>query len=222
MATTLSEATTLSADTTLSEDIILELFDFLGPAPLLQYAQCSKHLRRSLTHDTVLQSVLLRGGSPTARKSLESLMTLLRKGRIYTPSPVRLLRLACGKVCERGCGKRPPGVRPDFGVFFCFDCVCSHGTVEVRNRDPAWRAIREHPRAAVNTYAQRSFLWERDYTRDGERVGPLVTMETCDRLRAGALNVVDCLGVHLNGATAAPAHLLARFAVFREELKMLF
>ena len=35
---------------TLSEDLIIELFDFLGPGPLLQYAQCSRHLRRSLTH----------------------------------------------------------------------------------------------------------------------------------------------------------------------------
>ena len=213
----------MSSPPGLADDIILELFDCLAPSPLLALVACSKQLAQALTHEHVLKSVLLHGGSATARKTLRIMMGLLSERQIFTPSALRLLRLACGKTCERivpdgtACNRRPPGVRPDYGVFWCWPCLQEFGTTEVSNSDPRWTAIRKNRRTCANEYTHRTFLWDREYLRAGERCGPLVTVMTADRLRTGAISVADSLRVYLDGATTDPSEIVARFNALHTE-----
>lgn len=199
-----------SSATVIPDDVMHTLFDVLSPEPLLRLVLCSKALLAQPTHEHVLHSTLMRGGSKRGCISLVNIAELLSHGKLFTPSPLRTLRLACAKRCERvryGCtSKCPQAARPEFGVVFCWSCVVD-STDAIRNRNANWRRVLEHPRTASNAYSQRSFLWSREHSSGGERCGPLVTTQTVLRLNSGA----NELNNYLVGATTDPEPLLTRY-----------
>ena len=142
--------------------------------------QCSKGLRELLTYEIVFQSVLLRGGnSGYSRKTLESIMNLTRSGKIYIPSPMRILRLCCGKRCESiGCSNRVPSVQADFGIFLCKDCLnnMKEDIVHISN-------YVSNIRTAIRVEKmEKKFVLNKDfYDVGGARIGPVVTLEAIQR-----------------------------------------
>ena len=144
---------------------------------VLTLMQCSKGLRELLTYEIVFQSVLLRGGnSGYSRKTLESIMNLTRSGKIYIPSPMRILRLCCGKRCESiGCSNRVPSVQADFGIFLCKDCL-NNMIVHISN-------YVSNIRTAIRVEKmEKKFVLNKDfYDVGGDRIGPVVTLEAIQR-----------------------------------------
>ncbi len=129
--------------------IVSAVLELVWPSTLLRLVSCSKRLLRSLTHETVIKSVLLRGGaSARSRESLGHVIRLAREGRIFAPSPLRLLRLCCGKFCERlSCGAAANIVRPDYGVFYCWGCTTSN-TFEFKTNTLKYDVLFSPPRLA--------------------------------------------------------------------------
>ncbi len=131
---------------TLTTKLLVDCVAHLPPRALLVVSSASKVMQRVVTYEVVVRSVLLKGGEH-GKKTLRCMMELMcggsaypddpsmkcvPGGRIWIPSPLRLLRLVLGKRCEiAGCkaglwkgGKRSMGpearvnnVRPEWGVF---------------------------------------------------------------------------------------------------------
>jgi len=117
-----------------SIDILGLVFRFLAPRDLLNISQVNRNLRSSIRTREVVISGLFHGGN--AAKSIRNMIPLLKNKAIYCPSPMRLLRLTCGKKCEFCFGKhvnqskkhlfgtgRPAYVRKPWGVFACWHCI---------------------------------------------------------------------------------------------------
>ncbi len=86
-----------------SIDILGLVFRFLAPRDLLNISQVNRNLRSSIRTREVVISGLFHGGN--AAKSIRNMIPLLKNKAIYCPSPMRLLRLTCGKKCEFCFGK---------------------------------------------------------------------------------------------------------------------
>jgi hypothetical protein len=103
----------------LVEDVFSIVMSMLAPKEMLCLSQCSKSLTRMVTHESVVRNTIMMGGHP--RKSLKALMDLLNDRKIFFPSAMRLLRVACGQRCEMtGCTKTVHTVRSHYGIFCCF------------------------------------------------------------------------------------------------------
>ncbi|KAL7541056.1 hypothetical protein ACHAWF_006847 [Thalassiosira exigua] len=188
--------------TPLSLDALTVVLEFLHPRDLLHTAFASKALKERVTTRLVVQSALVHGGH--AKKSMEELHALTSVRSIHVPSPLRLLRIANGKVCEFCREDKVNHVRPGIGVFACWDCVtCKHlshryaahwqvgddgqfsltrpwkrSWVRYRNSSEnrvKYDAIFDHPRVAASEYGANLYVWSAHRSDlAGERVGPLV------------------------------------------------
>jgi hypothetical protein len=168
-----------------------------------------KELMERLTYDHVLRSSLYRGNA-THRTSLESIVTICRSGKIYIPSPVRLLRLMNGRRCELpSCpyAQKIKYTSENFGLHICFDCIKTKtaGLNFNTKRDRAWKPIVDHVRCASSDYSSRSFIWFNDYSHAGERSGPIITAQLINRLRAiPNTSISDSLQSYLNSIPIGP------------------
>ncbi|KAJ3404151.1 hypothetical protein HDV05_007319, partial [Chytridiales sp. JEL 0842] len=89
----------------INTDLIIYLSaKFMRPRELLNLASTCKRASQWLTYDVVLESVL-HFGSISGRKSVEMVLELCKNGSIWTPSPLRLLRLSLAKRCESASAK---------------------------------------------------------------------------------------------------------------------
>ena len=159
------------------------VLSYLWSGELLLLMRCSKGHRELLTYEIVFQSVLLRGGrSWNSRATLALILRQARIGCIYMPSPMRLLRLCCGKRCERrGCTNTVSYVR-QFGMCFCSRCLEAHGTQEISTFDDVGRMFFMNKRTATefkNGNQTRILVWKDDQfdISSGERIGPVVTIK---------------------------------------------
>jgi hypothetical protein len=162
----------------------------LHPADLLQLATCSRSCQVQLTHKTVLTSVLCCGDKHVR---LEAVMNLLLKVKIFLPSPLRLLRLAEGRKCELclgklGQGKRPPYER--YGALLCKACANpkrstlgqKDAKVERIQYTKAWDFALKHARTTDRHKPTIWHLFSKAHSQNGERCGPVITVETVDRI----------------------------------------
>jgi len=100
-------------------DVFSIVMSMLNPREMLRLSRCSKALMDMVTHENVVRNTIMIGGH--AKKSLKASLDLLRDRKIFFPSPMRLLRIACGQKCEMpGCCKTVHTIRSHFGVFCCF------------------------------------------------------------------------------------------------------
>lgn len=100
------------------------VFSYLGTRDLRTLCSAtSRSLRQIIRHEHVVRSALLQGGH--AKTSMERLVNLLRPPRqIWTPTPLRLLRLVNGTRCEKCHEAKVQVVSADFGVFMSRDANC--------------------------------------------------------------------------------------------------
>jgi len=106
-------------------------------------------------------------------KSFRELHKLMINKSIFPPSPLRLLRLACGKRCEiclnaivKPCNNRVSHVRKDFGLFACWECVtCRQHSKRFKKKgnyflqhENIYNTILDYHRTCNKTYGWRSIL----------------------------------------------------------------
>jgi hypothetical protein len=156
-------------------DALDRILAFLDVASLFQFAFSSKQFRAMLTHEHVVRSGRNSGGFSS--QSVSKVIDLAAKRKtIFLPSPLRLLRLANGKRCERSdCEKRVNNVRSHYGLF-----ICSNHSAEVAKIVP-FKSIRSHVNDHVNDrmcqmqHQGKVHMLRRPFTdATGERAGPIV------------------------------------------------
>ncbi len=164
---------------------------------LLHVAFACKSTRDIVSTKMVVKSALFHGGH--ARKTIEELHALMSNHSMHVPSPLRLLRLVNGRVCEFCRRHKVNHVRSGMGVFSCWDCVSNLrgdvtrsaltrtwetvGCVRYANNQEGCNAILGHRRVASSQYRSTYFLWSEHRTDErGERVGPIVAWDDVDRI----------------------------------------
>ncbi|KAL7467478.1 hypothetical protein ACHAXS_007725 [Conticribra weissflogii] len=163
--------------------------EYLRPRDLFNTAFTCKTLRDAVTTRAVLNSALRYG--KYARRSMSEIQKLMKNHSIYVPSPMRLLRFACGTHCENCFQNRVNFVRPNYGLFVCFDCLKGGLTKiwrytrtqeEICTRDQ-YDALFRHSRVAFYPYEDsRYVLVEPKSDVIGESIGPIVTLEDIDEM----------------------------------------
>jgi hypothetical protein len=141
-------------------DIASVIFPFLDVRELYNLAFSNKTLLASLRHEHVVRSALLHGGH--AKTTATSVCRLVEKRKIFVPSPRRFLCMVNGKRCERkGCIGNLNVVRPDYGLFTCWDC-CQWLTKKVI-RNKKWMPLLEQPRTAGASYGSGIYILQFPY-----------------------------------------------------------
>lgn len=121
-----SLSTTTMATTSVPLDAFNIVMAFLHPRDLLHTAFTCKSLRDMVSTSMVIKSALVHGGH--AKSTMEVVYALTSVYAMHIPSPLRLLRLVNGKVCEFCLNDKVNHARPGIGVFACWACVTSRTT----------------------------------------------------------------------------------------------
>ena len=163
-----------------SSDIAMILFSFLEARELLRFVSCSKEYLSQITYEHVIRSAMMTGGRP--KENIERLVSLIAMKRIWIPTPQRMLRLVCGKHCER-CNTRQVNLVSDgFGVFFCACCI-EQCCTSVRPNTQKWGqflVLHEvaQKQAWNKTKKAGKLLMNEEYRDEsGALCGPLVTKQ---------------------------------------------
>ena len=135
-----SSTSSTMATTSVPLDAFNIVMAFLHPRDLLHTAFTCKSLRDMVSTSMVIKSALVHGGH--AKSTMEVLFALTSKHAMHIPSPLRLLRLVNGKVCEFCLYDKVNHARPGIGVFACWACVTSRTT---RNNRPLIRGTLTKP-----------------------------------------------------------------------------
>lgn len=162
-----------------NSDIASVIFPFLDVRELYNLAFSNKTLLASLRHEHVVRSAVLHGGH--AKTTASSVCRLVEERKIFIPSPRRFLCMVNGKHCERkGCNGNLNVVRPDYGLFLCWDCCQRYTKKVIRNKK--WMPLLEQPRTAGASYGSGVYIFQLPY-RDttGGLAGPLLTMSDMGR-----------------------------------------
>eukprot|EP01036_Dinobryon_divergens_P029332 gene29332-38411_t len=79
-------------------------------------------------------------------------------------SPMRLLHLCYGKRCEyRSCNNTINLVRPEFGMFYCSDCLTRYGTQDVSShRNVDFFLIDRAAKQYKKNDSRRIIVWKRN------------------------------------------------------------
>lgn len=103
-----------------NEDLTSVIVEYLdGKSILFAMVYISKMLRSLVTYQHAVSCAM---ATPKGERRMRSLATLIRKGCIYTPSPMRILRLGMGKRCER-CNRTKTNHINSLGLFLCRSCT---------------------------------------------------------------------------------------------------
>ena len=143
-----------------------QIMSFLHPKQMYTVAHCSKVTMAAVNIEDVVFNCLNAGGG--AMKSIMALYPLMKKGAIYTMSPVRMLELCVGTVCEyckrsenyTGEPKMTYCVRPTFGIKACVGCLMQEGnspfyrTFRIRSN---YDDIDEHEGNSDNTVSRNQW-----------------------------------------------------------------
>lgn len=171
----------------MSFDALTVVLSFVGPRSMLALSMTFKTLRNAITTELVVTSAMLHGGH--AKKTVEEIFLLMSKQCIYAPSPLRLLRLVNGKLCERCERHQVNHVRPGYGLFVCWDCLTMSLTQAwdrswVRFREnPRYEKALDHPRVGGPDYGRKKYLLKKRFRdKTGEISGPFVVADDIDRM----------------------------------------
>mmetsp|Transcript_26949 Transcript_26949/g.65440 ORF Transcript_26949/g.65440 Transcript_26949/m.65440 type:complete len:593 (-) Transcript_26949:121-1899(-) len=160
-------------------DVVSQLFSFLDPRSLLRFSCVNKDFSSLLTYEHVVRAAMMRGGFGAT--SLERMVLLINHGLIWVPSPIRLLRVVCGKRCEKCSDGSPRYASASFGVFLCDKCIEACTTPIEHWKKP----ILAYKRAPLVCFGPRKGPWTMKKfffkspmkDRTSEDIGPLVTFQ---------------------------------------------
>ena len=142
--------------------------EYLGLRDLFNMAFLSNTTKDLVTIEMVVRATLFRGGN--AKKSLDELLPLIKDRSIYPPSPLRLLRLSCGKRCELCLNavkyehtNTVYHTRKGYGLMTCWRCTTKRQKSKAWKKDTkefaanrdVYNAIFDHRRTTSKTYGWR-------------------------------------------------------------------
>lgn len=164
-------------------DVVSVIFSFLEIRGLLRFVCVSKGFKSLLSYDHVVRATMLSGGFPMT--SLERMIPPIRERKIWIPSPLRLLRVVCGKRCEQ-CNKPTRFVCGSFGVFLCAD-KCLNGNTKLLRRSKQWMPYLSAPRVLLGPrkgprYSHMYLLKSPLTDTSGENIGPLITADDVEKM----------------------------------------
>lgn len=170
-------------------DALSMTMEYLSPRDLFNTAFTCKTLRDAVTTRMVLHSALAYGKYP--KRSMIEIEKLMKNYSIHVPSPMRLLRLACGTLCEVCFQNKVNFVRPNYGLFVCFDCLKAGLTKiwrytsereKICTRDE-YDTLFRHSRVTFFPYEDsRYMLVKPKCDAIGDSIGPIVTLEDIDEM----------------------------------------
>lgn len=101
----------------------VKILEFLSPRDLLRVSTVSSSFRRVISENQriVIQSGMLQGGK--SMRSIVNLRELMNLKAIFVPDSLRILRLINGRTCEVCFHNRCNFVRPQNGMFVCWECL---------------------------------------------------------------------------------------------------
>ena len=103
-----------------NNDILGKIGDFLDAESLLfSTAAISKDVRFQITYEHAMRCVM---ATQKGKRRMKQLRGLIKKCCIYTPSPMRILRLGNGRRCEC-CNMTRTNDLNDLGLFLCKQCT---------------------------------------------------------------------------------------------------
>ncbi|CAJ1963755.1 unnamed protein product [Cylindrotheca closterium] len=163
-------------------DVVAILFSFLDLRQLLLLACTSRGVEATLEYGHVVRATMLSGGYP--QTSLERMLGPVRERKIWVPSPLRLLRVVCGKKCEV-CNVPTRYVCKAFALFLCENCLTK--STKLLRRNKQWRPYLEAPGVMLGprkgNRSPHSFLISKPFEdKCGNRIGPLVTSEDIEAM----------------------------------------
>ncbi|KAL7460029.1 hypothetical protein ACHAXS_000497, partial [Conticribra weissflogii] len=169
-------------------DALTIVLEFLSPPDLFNAAFLSKTLQGAVTTRMVVKSALLHGGY--AKRTMKELRSVTTSNSIHVPSPLRLLRLSCGKRCEVCFSDKVNFVRPGWGLFACWTCVTEGPTkawstkwVRYGRNECAYKAVFGNPRVVSSKYGRKYFMLRHPMTdASGEPIGPIVCFDDVDKM----------------------------------------
>ncbi|CAJ1963757.1 unnamed protein product [Cylindrotheca closterium] len=166
-------------------DVVSDIFSFLDVRQLLRFVCVSKEFKSLLTYDHVLRATMLSGGFPLT--SLDRIIPPIKNRSIWIPSPVRLLRMVCGKRCEE-CGEKTRFVCESFGVFLCNKCL--EKSTKLLRRSKRWTPYLQAnrvclgPRKGSTRFSSSYLMTAPRKDINGDPIGPLVTLQDIERMSA--------------------------------------
>lgn len=176
------------------EELMILVVPFLGPRELLNFVCTSKFFLSKLSHELVIRSaVLFNSLQSTKRKDtpanrMKQIASLLKKGLIHIPTPVRLLRLMLGTRCEQSGCLTECTMRKGFALFMCARCrrigPLHSSNSSVRSRLLYYRAT-EKFRALWDYESSGGSIINEPYIapRTGEAAGPFYTVLLLHQLK---------------------------------------
>ena len=174
----------------LPPEIFSLVFPFLAPRQILRLALTSSALQIYVNHELVVRNTVMLGGVH-ARGNLKSILDGLCKQTIYTPSPLRLLRIVNGKRCER-CLQKTNNLR--LGLFVCATCandLTTHRSYRERPCEEIEMLIRDD---CVDKTWETMILKKPFTTSGGNRIGPFVTYSDMKRMIDEGITLDDFFG----------------------------
>ena len=161
---------------------------------LLNLVLAKKAFLHNLQHEHVIRAALNQEGRP--RETIKGLLPLIRERKIWIPSPLRLLRLCNGRLCERCSTNKVRFGDNDSsracGVLFCDSCFSQFQGL-VSSIDQASFSFTQNTRVVSfalgswtrfiyvplfgSSFLNRSIWTEPIYDSNGDYLGPLVTQE---------------------------------------------
>jgi hypothetical protein len=169
-----------------NNDLMSEVAEYLDAKTLLfAMVAISKRVRPRISYEHAMRCAM---ATERGRRRMQHLTNLIQQGCIYTPSPMRILRLATGRRCEN-CNRTQTNNLNDLGVFFCTTCILPM----VKEAKPCGKQAVTHLslfRAAIDEDQCAKFIRSAKkvlryfmYTgitpfrdRANEKVGPLVSL----------------------------------------------
>ena len=169
-----------------NDDLMGEVAEYLDAKNLLfAMVVISKRVRPRISYEHAIRCAM---ATERGRRRMQHLTNLIREGCIYTPSPMRILKLATGRRCEN-CNRTQTNKINGLGVFFCTSCILPmvkeakpRGEQSVTHVSLFLAAIHEDRCAKLIRSAKKTLQYFM-YTgitpfrdRENEKVGPLVSV----------------------------------------------
>lgn len=225
----------------LNEDTLDLVVEYLKPREILRMVLRSKALQARITVRMIVKSVSMGNDSridssiSDAKDTLTELYGLLKCRAIHNPSPMRVLRLVNGRLCEV-CLKnkviypsRGQARRHGYGVFLCETCMyrgddsCLKGLpFELSHQ---YRQIADDPRVAGKWDSQprrsqpRFFLFHQPFVnRCGEHCGPRLSYSALKHIAEDrSLRPVESMVAEVAPDQDNQGELLEAYESFLEE-----
>jgi hypothetical protein len=166
------------------------IIEFLPPRDLLSIASSCKMLRDRLTMSMAVKGAMACGSQGQAL--LVNVSWCLRHRAIFMPSPLRLLRLAQGSLCEFCCDR--PICTTYLGLNWCPRCQYAHATLSTsflaRNTPVSTSLLLDSHRVVLHKAEWISdpeisvFKFFAGFRVSGDLVGPTCTFKHMQIIRS--------------------------------------